>query len=403
MNAHRTVLAATLILCVGCAGASAGSAREPIVLEETRIVAHQGAGGEIETELYDASTLFARAHAMTDADCHGAVALYDRIASEFPTSRFVSPSLYNAGLCLQRGGELAPAIVRYRRLLEVSPRGRDARHAQMQLLEALIDSERWAETRDTAQTLLASDDVSLGDRLEGMARRAQALLGLGEIEAATRAAREALTFYRTRTSEPLDPYFAAAANFVLAETIRARSEAMRLPDADVVAQRETLDQRAALLLLAQAAYFDTIRFTDARWAAAAGFRIGSMYEGLYLELTTAPIPPPSREMSEAAIEVYRREYRRVLAERIRPLVRHAIRYWELTVLMIERTGVQGEWVARTHAELERARTLLLTGGVTPAGADSARALGSPVAPASDPTPTSTASGPGDPEASSGAL
>jgi hypothetical protein len=42
-------------------------------------------------------------------------------------------------------------------------------------------------------------------------------------------------------------------------------------------------------------------------------------------------------------------------------VRHAIRYWELTLLMVERTGVDTQWAVRTRAELDRARQLLVTG------------------------------------------
>jgi len=173
---------------------------------------------------------------------------------------------------------------------------------------------------------------------------------------------------------------------VLAETIRTRSEALSLPDADVARQREVLERRAELLLEAQRAYFDTIRLTDARWAAAAGYRIGSMYRNLFRALTEAPVPPPSRELAPEAIDLYRREYRSQLAERIRPLIRHAIRYWELTLLMVERTGVESaarHWVDRTRAELEEARRLLLgtTGqAASPARNEDARHLGSPAVP-----------------------
>ena len=45
--------------------------------------------------------------------------------------------------------------------------------------------------------------------------------------------------------------------------------------------------------------------------------------------------------------------------RIRPLLRHAIHYWELTLLMGERTGVRTEWLERTRADLGRMRSTLL--------------------------------------------
>ncbi|MCZ7683329.1 MAG: hypothetical protein M5U28_32895 [Sandaracinaceae bacterium] len=64
-------------------------------------------------------------------------------------------------------------------------------------------------------------------------------------------------------------------------------------------------------------------------------------------------------MNEATTELYRREYRQELARHIRPLIRHAIRYWEMTLLTIERTGVRTEWADRARADLERMRGLLL--------------------------------------------
>jgi tetratricopeptide (TPR) repeat protein len=335
------------------------------VLEETRIVARRTPGGELELDSYDANQLFERAYAMTtEGRCLDAIPLYDRIASEFPTSRYVSPALYNAGLCLQRAGQLEPAVQRFERLLAMVPQSSDAKHAQLLLAEALVDLERWEAGLTAAEALLDREDLTPYERLEAMARRAQSLFGLARNDDAERAAREALTYYRTRQGDEAiaDEYFAAAANFVLAETIRTRAEALALPIGDVASQSAVLDRRAQLLLDAQRAYFDTIRLTDARWAAASGYRIGAMYQALYAAITEAPVPPPSREMSPDALEIYRREYRGQLADRVRPLMRHAIRYWELTLLMVERTGVEPlerEWVERTRTELERARELLV--------------------------------------------
>lgn len=364
LRAPLSLLLPLLVLALCACGASLPRA-ETVRLEETRIVAHRTEAGELELDSYDASQLFERAYAMTSAGrCLEAVPLYDRIASEFPTSRFVSPALYNAGLCLQRAEQPAPAIERYERLLEMVPRSSDAKHARFLLAEALVDLERWDPALVQAEALLDRDDLTSYERLEAMARRAQALFGLDRNDEAERAARDALAYYRTRSGNEViaDEFFAAAASFVLAEAIRTRSESLALPAGDVARQSAILDRRAQLLLDAQRAYFDTIRLTDARWAAAAGYRIGAMYETLYAAITEAPIPPPSREMSPEGLEVYRREYREQLAARVRPLVRHAIRYWELTLLMVERTGVEPlerEWVARTRNDLERARRRLL--------------------------------------------
>src|SRR5687768_15342111 len=112
MTSMSRTLLPMLAFLIGC-GASAAHGNV-VELEETRIVARRSSGGELELDSYDASQLFARALELDRArDCEGAVALYDRIVSEFGGSRFVSPSLYNAGLCLQGTDQLARAVDHY--------------------------------------------------------------------------------------------------------------------------------------------------------------------------------------------------------------------------------------------------------------------------------------------------
>ncbi|HEY8428283.1 MAG TPA: tetratricopeptide repeat protein, partial [Sandaracinaceae bacterium] len=357
----RTLAFAALVLAA-CGGAPARPATprqsEVIAMEEMRIVAARR-DGELVFDSYDAGQLFERGTALlNEGRCREAVErYYDRLAREFPTSRYVAPALYNAGLCLQEGGELEASVPYYQRVIERAAATRDGKHASFQLAQVLVALERWEDALTLSERILLREDLSSAERLEGMARRAQALLGLDRLDEAERQARDALSYFRTRQGDDAiaDPYFAAAANFVLAETMRVRSERIEVPAADALTQHEVLDRRARLILDAQREYFSTIRFADAHWAAASGYRIGSMYDGLWHAMMEAPIPPPTRPMNEATTELYRREYRLELARHIRPLIRHAIRYWEMTLLMVERTGVRTEWAERTRADLERMR------------------------------------------------
>jgi hypothetical protein len=85
-------------------------------------------------------------------------------------------------------------------------------------------------------------------------------------------------------------------------------------------------------------------------------------------------------------------YHDELAKLIKPLIRHAIRYWEMTLMFIERTGMKTTWGEKTKTDLARVRALLLEqpagdGGLPPAQPQAAaKAL-----PASQPgAPTSVA-------------
>jgi len=354
-------------LCLVACGAGAHrstvpSSEDVVTMEEVRIVASTS-GDETTFDSYDAGMLFERGtELLGEGQCRDAVEqYYDRILEEFPSSRYVAPAMYNAGLCLHEGGELAESVPYYERAIERAPEGRDGRHASLQLAQVLVNLERWEPALAIADQILLREDLQEPERLEALSRRAQALLGLDRLEDAERQARNALSYYRRQQERAAipDPYFAGAANYVLAETMRRRSEDIALPTGTAQEQHEVLDQRARLLLDAQREYFNTIRHTDAHWAAAAGYRIGAMYDQLYHSLMRAPIPPPNREIDESAMPIYEEEYRAELARHIRPLLRHAIRYWELTLLMVERTGVRTDWTTRTRGDLERMRGLLL--------------------------------------------
>jgi tetratricopeptide (TPR) repeat protein len=333
-----------------------------VEMEALRIVAKHDEQGSYSFESYDAEELFKRGNSELDAGrCREAVALYDRLEREFAGSQYQSASLYNAGLCLANLGDKEAALAHFEALIAQLPASPDVKHASFNAGHLQVALERWDSAERTATALLARTDIDPSERVEALSMQAEAVLGRGDIDAAERVAKQALTFYRTRPSELIpDPYYAGAANFVLAEVIRLRAERQTFPDTTQEEQKAVLMRRAELLLDAQREYFNTIRHTNAHWAAAAGHRIGGMYDKLWKDLMSAPVPAT---LSAGAKELYPQE----MAKLIKPLLRHAIRYWELTLLMIERTGVQTDWADSTRKDLDRTRQLLLEQPPGPGG------------------------------------
>lgn len=374
----HSVLLLILVACGGTAPRPEAPTddRDVVEMEELRITARRTEDGQLELSSYDAEMLFRRGfELMSSRRCPEAVEHYDRIADEFPSSRYVSPALYNAGLCLQDTGRYEASAERYERLLRERPESADVKHARFQLASVLVELERWERAVEVAESLLADEELTPDERMEAMARRAQGLLGAEELDEAERQARSAVSYYGTRSADDQvrDNFFIAAANFVLAEVLRQRSEAIAIPRADVEEQHRVLEQKAQLLLDAQREYFNVMRHRHAHWAAAAGYRIGAMYDRLWEEIMAAPTPPPDDPLPEGTEGVYEEEYRLELARLVKPLIRHSIRYWELTLMMVERTGVQGEWKERLREDLGRARERLLEapegrGGLNPDGA-----------------------------------
>ena len=355
-----------LVVLVACGGRQTGPTTpgtdEVRSMEEMRITAHQEADGSISMNAYDAETLFNSGVAqMRAGSCEAAVQAFDRVADEFPTSRFVSPALYNGGLCLKQRQSNREAVLRFERILRDTPDSRDVKDAGFQMAELYVPLERWEDGLEHVDRMLERTDLNSDERVELLARKAQYYLGAERFEQARSQARLTLRWARTRPDgeQVRDPYFTAAASYVLAETLRREAAEVRIPEGNVATQRPILEQRAQLILDAQREYFNTMRSRNAEWSAAAGYRIGNMYDAFWDAIMTAPVPPPSEPLEGELLELYHDEYRTSLARLVKPLIRHSIRYWELTLQMVERTGVESEWTTRIEEDLERARTRLL--------------------------------------------
>lgn len=404
MSRSASVAFALLVPLAAACGATATAtgpttppaARRVVAMEAMRIGAPGDGVPGLGTD-YDAEMLFDHATALQQAGrCDDAVAAYERLEREFPESRLRSPSLYNSGLCLEDRAELPRAAEKFRALLALPARDpRDALHAQFMLSNIAVRLSLWDEAIALCDAALTNTDIDPDDRVSLLARKAQASFGAGRLDRAERDARAALAYFRSQEEAQSisDDFSVGAANFVAAETLRERAAAIHLPEGAQEVQRAALESRARILLDAQREYFATIRHGNAHWAAASGYRIGQMYDAFWTEITAAPIPPRP-DLSLELRQVFADEYRKNLREMVKPLLQHAIRYWEMTLMMVERTGVRTEWTERTRADLSRVQGTLLAdvpGGV-------------PAAPSGAPGPGAALAQPpsGDPSASSGA-
>lgn len=363
MAVQRSVMLVNLCVAgsglIGCGGAQTARELEPIH------VVGRSSGGETQAELITADDLFESAQAAisrgtSSVGCDEAATSVQRLTEEFPESRWLSPALYNLGLCYKNWNQNGAAYGHFQRLVMLRPQSQDVQDAQFQMLALAQVLERFGDLRTLAASLLQRDRLTADDRMEALSRRAFAELAMRENQLARATAEEALRYFRTRPAESqvTDLSFPAMANYVLAETIRQASEEIQITAGTPDQQHQMLDRRAALLLTAQREYFNTIRHTNAEWAAAAGYRIGSMYRALHQAIREAPVPSPTTAYSPEALQVFETTYRQALLHRIEPLMRHAIRFWELTLLMAERTGVDGQWVESTRADLGETQRLL---------------------------------------------
>ena len=197
------------------------------------------------------------------------------------------------------------------------------------------------------------ENLSVSDRIDAQVLRGEMLTKLGELFEAEKSYRSALRLYRKHErQEYLDPNPAARAEFRLSSLAEDRFIAapLRLPEDQM--QRD-LEAKAQKLLQAQAGYLRTIRYGDPEWATAAGYRVGTLYLHLHQAMQQAPTPD-DLSPDEALV------YKDVLKKRTGVLLRKAIRVFEMTIQLAERTRSENEHTRAIREEMARVESQVLS-------------------------------------------
>jgi hypothetical protein len=287
------------------------------------------------------------------ADSPRAAAAFGRLADLFPASPHATGARLRAGAALQRTGDFAGALERFRAAAAAG--GAGALEGAFGEAESLYHLGDLAGARAVLDALAARPGLGAPERLRALVQRGVVELELGAPLDAERTLEGALALARDAGErERLDPAHAAQAEFHLGELRREAFRAVRLDPAgaDDEALARDLERKADLLLAAQERYLATLRAGDARWAIAAGLRIGELYEELRAELLAAPLPP-GLDAEGAAL------YRAELAARVRVLAAKAIGAWEETLALAARSGQRDlRAVPEAAAALERLKALV---------------------------------------------
>jgi tetratricopeptide (TPR) repeat protein len=355
-------------------------------------------------EAYDAQLLFDRAGAALEARRFDAALVdYQRLISEFATSRLLAAAHFNMGQCHQALQHPTEAIASYQLAADAAQSANTelARDALFRISAVAESANLPPPIVEATTRVLRITRLSLVDRVEALARQAAAKLALGDREGARRAAEEAITLAPTAESVSAlgDDTYIAQARFLLGELFRSDAEQLVVSINDPQLEL-AIERRVQLVTHAHVLYNDAIRVGNPHWAAASGNRIGDIYRSLYGSIVEAPLPC---DWMEPAIRIYRER----TARRLRPLVQGALRAWEATIDMARRNGISNnDWVRRTDEQIETLRRLVLQGpdpalmqrgpNCLPATATSATIATSATSASSRAQPTNTqATAPGD--------
>ncbi len=311
--------------------------------------------GDLELEKLNDEELFAQGTAAFAAeDFANAARFFVRLTDFFPQSPHRRAALYNAGLSLEKVKKWDAAREKFAELAEPKRGTGDALDASFREAETLYHLERFADAAAILKVLAGRGDLSLNQRIEAQTQQGVCELEGGDSENAEKTFRKVIaTWSSLPDRDVIEDYFPAQAQFFLGEVFRLHTEAVKLnADQTVDELKKELEYKAELLLSAQGHYLRAIRIGNGYWATAAGERIGSLYEGLYVHMVNTPAPT-SLDQEEAAV------YRQELRKKIRVLITKAINIYERTLEAAERIGANSPFVERTRESLNRMKALLI--------------------------------------------
>jgi tetratricopeptide (TPR) repeat protein len=317
---------------------------EPVVhldMDPIKIEATSDADG-IHIDAYDAPELFEHAgKALSEKRFDEAAKVYGKLLKSFPESPYARPALYNLGLAEIGKKDWATAIDSFKGLIDKYPSHPDAKDSLFQLGACYAEQNNWPASAEVFARILERNDLNADDRIEAIARRGFAQFNLNDLDTAEKTFRAAMTYKQKIESEERlsTDFYLAFSQYHLGQVfhLRFRKAALRLPEAQL---DKDLEEKAHLLLTAQRAYIDTIKFGNPAWASAAGFQVGSLYEELFDAFMSVPIPP---ELDAEARGVYQDE----LHKKIRILLEKSLRWQRENLLMIERLGVNTDWAEKS--------------------------------------------------------
>jgi tetratricopeptide (TPR) repeat protein len=318
---------------------------EPIAIQATK-----GQAG-VQIESFDAEELFEQAGAaLSQKHYDDATRLYDKLLASFPDSPFTRPAMYNRGLAFADKKDWKAAVDAFKSVIDKYGSHPDAKDAFFQLGACYAEMTNWPASGEVFVRLLDRADLTADDRIEAMARRGFAQFNLNDLDAAEKTFRAVFAYkQRIENEERLaTDFYLAFSQYHLGQIThqRFRAVSLRLPESQM---DRDLDLKASLLLQAQRAYIETIKFGNPGWASAAGFQVGSLYEELYDSFMNAPVP---RELQGEAREVYLSE----LHKKIRVLLEKSVKWYRENLLMVERLGVNTDWAEKSklaYAKLVR--------------------------------------------------
>ncbi len=300
-------------------------------LEEIRLTASAD-GGITATA---PSQLLDQAKAALDAGhTQEAIALYRRLAADFPTSKLAPAALFNVGVIIENLGDIPGAVIAYREVVAVFPTGRESLDAHLRAAGLEAEKKDWKGAERTLREIVARTDLSHLDRIEVQARLGYALLEQDR-PAEARVALEASIAAWKKATRVDDRYYIAMAHYYLGELAHRDFEKVLLRSADTMLKAD-LVKKEELAAQAYDRWRRALEMKDPYWALAAGYRMSHVFMELWETAVRAPMP----DGLDPAAKAY---YQVEVHDRVRRHLHTALEGHEMNVRLGAAYGVDSAW------------------------------------------------------------
>lgn len=300
-------------------------------LEEIRLTA--SAAGDITATA--PSQLLDQAKAALDAGHpQEAMALYRKLAVDFPTSKLAPAALFNVGVILENLGDIPAAIAAYRDVVAQYPTGRESLDSHLRAASLEAEKKDWPAAERTLREIALRTDVSHLDRIEVQARLGYVLLEQNRPDDARVALEAAIVSWRKATRVD-DRYYIAMAHYYLGELAHREFEKVTLRSADTMLKAD-LVQKEELAAQAYDRWKQSLEQKDPYWSLAAGYRMSHMFMELWVTAVRAPLPDGLDPKAKSYYEVE-------VHDRVRRHLYTALEGHEMNVKLAAAYGVENAW------------------------------------------------------------
>ncbi|MBK9033428.1 MAG: tetratricopeptide repeat protein [Myxococcales bacterium] len=319
-------------------------------LEEIKLVVSRDPGGDETIDAVAPSTLLDEGRAALAAGRPvEAIAVFRRLAAEFPASRLAPSALYYVGVVYEGLGDTTSAITSYRDVVTHFPTGRESLDAHLRIAGLQAERQDWRGADGTLGEILLRADLGHADRLEAQARRGYVLMEQGQAPEAEASLKAAIATWN-RAIRIDDRYYIAMAHYYLAELRHRAFAAVKLRTA-LDELKADLVQKEALAAAAYDQWREALELQDPYWALASGYQMSQIFFELWQTAVTSPYPDG---LDPAARTYYTTE----VHDRVRRHLTTAFDGHQMNVRLAGAYGVSNAWSEASKTRSIQVATIL---------------------------------------------